>query len=134
MTGKIDIFEDLQCYRVAREFRGKISRLANTLPKVEVFKLKDQIIRASRSVTANIAEGFGRQHPQENLQFCRQARGSLMEVLDHLNVAFDEKYISQDEYATFRKEWFDVKGLLGGYISYLEKRSPRDRKFTDKEK
>ena len=50
----------------------------------------DQLIRATRSITANIAEGHGRYHFQENIQFCRQARGSLTETLDHLICAQDE--------------------------------------------
>lgn len=83
-------FEDLACYQKARKFRKLISNFGKTLPKQEEYRLKDQIIRSSRSVTANIAEGFGRHHHQENAQFCRQARGSLTESLDHLNVALDK--------------------------------------------
>jgi len=57
----------------------------------------DQIIRAKRSVTANIAEGFGRYHFQENIQFCRTARGSLSELLDHMITSFDNLYISEEK-------------------------------------
>jgi four helix bundle protein len=60
------------------------------LPEAEKYNLTNQIIRSSRSVTANIAEGFGRYHFQENIQFCRQARGSLVETLDHLYCCLDE--------------------------------------------
>jgi four helix bundle protein len=73
-----------------------LSQLAKRLPKEEKYRLSDQIIRASRSVTANIAEGFGRFHHQENIQFCRQARGSLMELIDHLSVTLDENYITKE--------------------------------------
>lgn len=127
--GKIDTFEDLECYKEGREFRKSIKKWCKILPKEEEYKLKDQIVRSSRSITANIAEGFGRQHPQENLQFCRLARGSLMEILDHLNVALDDEYMTQQDYDEFRKQWSDVRGLLGGYISYLEKIAPNDKRF-----
>jgi four helix bundle protein len=126
----IDTFEDLECYKAGREFRNSISRWTRTLPKVEEYRLKDQIIRSSRSVTANIAEGFGRHHPQENLQFCRQSRGSLMETLEHLNTAFDEDLLGEEEYQTFRQQWNEVRALLGGYISYLQKLAPKDKRFN----
>jgi len=68
---QIDSFEDLECYRAARSYRRNLARWARTLPKEETYRMKDQVIRSARSITANIAEGFGRHHPQENLQFCR---------------------------------------------------------------
>ncbi len=79
------------------------------------------MIRASRSVTANIAEGHGRYHFQENIQFCRQARGSLYELLDHLTVALDENYISDDIFNIFKNKIFSIVKILNGYISYLKK-------------
>ena len=51
--------------------------------------------RASLSLTNNIAEGHGRYHFQENIQFCRISRGSLMELIDDLNTCIDEKYSEQ---------------------------------------
>jgi four helix bundle protein len=86
-------FKDLEAWKKARELRKEISALSKTFPIEEKYKLSDQIVRAARSVTANIAEGYGRFHYQENIQFCRIARGSLTEVQYHLTVALDEGYI-----------------------------------------
>jgi four helix bundle protein len=55
------------------------------------------MIRASRSPTANIAEGYGRYHFQENIQFCRQARGSLYELIDHVTAALECEYLTHEE-------------------------------------
>ncbi len=88
-------FETLEVWKESRKLRKEISKLVKTFPSVENFRLSDQMIRASRSVSANIAEGHGRYHFQENIQFCRQSRGSLYELLDHLTVALDENYISE---------------------------------------
>ncbi len=85
--------EDLEAWKKGRSFRKEISLLCKKLPKEEKFRLIDQLIRASRSITANIAEGHGRYHYQENIQFCRQARGSLLECKDHLYCALDEGFI-----------------------------------------
>lgn len=73
-------FEELEVYKKARTFRMEISQLCKTLPKDELYKLVDQMKRASCSVTNQITEGFGRFHYQENIQYCRIARGSLDEA------------------------------------------------------
>ena len=85
-----DHFYDLPVYKNCRSFRMKISKIA-LFPKSDEYGLKAQLLNSSRSITANIAEGFGRFHHQENIQFCRQSRGSLTETMDHLITAFDEK-------------------------------------------
>ncbi len=63
---RIKVFEDLEVYQLAREFRKEIYKLAKELPKEERFNLAPQMRRAALSVTNNIAEGFGRYHLQEN--------------------------------------------------------------------
>lgn len=81
-------FEDLEVYKKCRELRIEVSNVVNQhFPEHEKYSLKSQIIKSSRSITANIAEGAGRYHFQENIQFCRISRGSLTETLDHLIVA-----------------------------------------------
>jgi four helix bundle protein len=92
-----------------------------TFPQEEKYKLIDQILRASRSVTANIAEGFGRYHYQEYVQFCRQSRGSLYELMDHFIVARDEGYISNEELLQLKDQIGNSLGMLNGFINYLLK-------------
>lgn len=116
-----ETFEDLEAWKFARSIRIELSELAKTLPKEEKYRLADQIVRASRSVTANIAEGFGRYHYQENIQFCRQARGSLMELIDHLTVTLDENYITKDQFENCREKILKCIKVLNGYIAYLKK-------------
>ena len=79
------------------------------------------MIRASRSITANIAEGYGRFHYQENIQFCRQAKGSLYELVDHVIVAYDEQYIKEEEMDSYKNAIYAVIKKLNGYIKYLQK-------------
>ena len=98
-------FKDLNVWKEARIFKNEISILCKTFPKDENFRLIDQLKRASRSITANIAEGYGRYHFQENIQFCRQARGSLMECLDHLICVSDELYITKDQLDSLEKDY-----------------------------
>ncbi len=113
---------DLEVWKKARVFRNEISKLSTAFPKEEKFKLVDQIVRSSRSVSANIAEGHGRFHFQENIQFCRTARGSLIETYDHLTVALDEGYIDETTFASHNVQYEELIKMLNGYISYLKKR------------
>ena len=114
-------FEDLELYKECRKFRRSVSDFVKTLPKDEKYRLVDQLLRSSRSITANIAEGHGRYHYQENIQFCRQARGSLSETLDHLIYALDEGYIEESRLREFRISYDQCLKLLNGYILYLKK-------------
>jgi len=119
----METFEELECYRLARDLRKELVALAKALPADERFRLTDQLIRAARSITANIAEGFGRFHYQENLQFCRMARGSLSECLDHLNAALDEHLVEEGRYERAREDVQHVWKVLNGYIAYLDRAS-----------
>ena len=114
-------FEDLEVWKECRILRNQVATLVKKFPPEEKYRLTDQLIRASRSTTANIAEGHGRYHYQENSQFCRHARGSLSEVLDHLICALDEKYITESQLTGFREQIDKCLKLLNGYIAYLQK-------------
>ena len=94
-------------------------------PKEEKYRLSDQLIRASRSITANIAEGHGRYHFQENIQFCRIARGSLSECLDHLVCAFDCGFIEKEKLADYKKQIDEINRILNGYITFLRRQKSK---------
>lgn len=119
MTQDTRTFESLDVWQAARKLRQDISALVRPFPSTEKLRLSDQMLRASRSVTANIAEGYGRYHYQEDMQFCRQARGSLFELLDHFSVCHDEGYVTQKQFDDARIHVIHVIKLLNGYIGYL---------------
>jgi four helix bundle protein len=113
-------FENLDAWKLGREYKQKLKSVCSTFPKNEEYRLKDQIIRSSRSITANIAEGWGRYHFQENIQFCRQSRGSLTETLDHLIEAFDSGYLNEEKLAELRNEYDRLLQVLNGYIAFFK--------------
>ena len=119
MAASLRSFEDLECWKAATQVRRFVIGLVKKFPDKEKFALSNDMTRAARSATHNIAEGFGRFHFQENVQFCRQSRGSLDEVLDQLITAFDEKYITEDEYKRGKELVDKSLALLNGYINYL---------------
>jgi len=120
------VLEDLNVWIKCRELKNKLSKVARELPAEEKYRLTDQLIRASRSITNNIAEGYGRFHFQENIQFLRQSRGSLYECKDHLYCALDDGYISMEKFNLLKEECSICLKILNGYIKYL-----KDRKLTE---
>lgn len=123
----IRTFEDLDVWKVCRDLRSQIATIARTFPKEEQYRLQDQLIRASRSVTANLAEGYGRFHYTENIQFARQARGSLYEIIDHLTVAQEEKLISDETFTLVREGVLRAVSVVNGFIRYLSKAKTSSR-------
>ncbi len=95
--------------------------LVKSYPKEEKYSIVDNMMRAARSTTQNIAEGFGRFHYRENLQFCRISRGSLFELTDDLITSLDEGFISKEDYDLGREKITNALALLNGYISYLNR-------------
>jgi four helix bundle protein len=119
-------FEDLEVYQVAREFRKMMYRIAGRLPEEEKFALASQIRRAAVSLTNNIAEGHGRFHFLDQIKFMLQARGSLEELLDDLNVYTDENYFSEDQIQKLKSAGWRVHKLINGYIRFLRGRTGAD--------
>ena len=78
-------FEDLELYKACRKFRQDISNVVRTFPKDEKHRLVDQLLRCSRSITANIAEGHGRYHFQENIQSADRQEAHFQ---NHLNIYY----------------------------------------------
>ncbi|MEI9866551.1 MAG: four helix bundle protein [Limisphaerales bacterium] len=115
-------FEDLEVYRAAREFRKAMYAVTRKLPAQEKFELASQIRRAAVSLTNNIAEGHGRHHFLDQIKFQLQARGSLTELIDDLNICSDEKYLPPDEIVELKKQATAVHQLINGYIRYLRER------------
>jgi four helix bundle protein len=113
--------EDFELYKSAREFRKKVYDLIKRLPKEEIYVLAPQMRRAALSISNNIAEGHGRWHFQESIQYCRVSRGSVEEVIDDLNVCLDEKYFDESEIVQLKAESDNLIERINGYISYLKK-------------
>jgi four helix bundle protein len=87
------------------------------LPKNE-YELVDNMKRAVRSTTRNIAEGFGRHHFQETMQYTRISRGSMQETWDDLITCFEAGYIEMDVYKRVEQEITKSLALINGYIAY----------------
>ena len=115
-------FTSLRCWQSCREVKLFIyNKIIPQLPQEEKHNLNFQVRKSARSITANIAEGAGRYHYQEAIQFLRISRGSLDELLDDLIFCYDMHYISSDLYDEGKEKIKIAKAGLNGFIHYNEK-------------
>ncbi len=118
--GKIEKFEDILAWRKARSLNKAIHKITNNSRFSKDFSLKDQIRRASVSIMANIAEGFGRRSKKEFANFLNMAHGSAAEVQCHLYIALDQEYINKKTFEILYKEVYEVSKIIQGFMRYLK--------------
>lgn len=112
-------YTELECWKYAIYFASFIYKLTVDFPTSEQYGLVSQIRRCAVSIPSNIAEGSGRQHDKETIQFLSIARGSLYEIETQIYLSFDLGFLSDENL----KECLDSVEILGklinGYIRYL---------------
>lgn len=113
--------DDFELYSSARQFRRKVYQLIRQLPVEEKYCLGSQMRRAALSVTNNIAEGHGRWHYQENIHFCRIARGSIDELIDDFNACLDESYARNELIQELKEDAKQLIARINSYIAYLRR-------------
>jgi four helix bundle protein len=125
-------FTSLDAWKKARLIKLFFySEVVPLLPVEEKFNLNLQIRKASISGTANIAEGYGRYHYQEGIQFYRISRGSVYELKDHLISCYDLNYIDKDIFDKGHTLIEDAKVTLNGYIKYVKAQIGTEIKKAD---
>lgn len=118
-------FIDLEVWKKARLLRNNICNLTKSFPNDEKYRLSDQIIRSSRSIGNNIAEGHGRFHYADAAKFLINARGSVAETVDHLVIALDNNFIDELIFESFRHDCEECMKMINGYINYLRKQGDK---------
>ncbi|MFP4344767.1 MAG: four helix bundle protein [Anaerolineales bacterium] len=122
MTKQYGGFRELVAWQKARQLMLFVHQeVIPLLPAEERWDLTSQIRRSSKSVMANVAEGYGRYYYQETIRFCYIARGSLEETYSHLITALDLNYIPPLVYSRGEEIIQEVDRLLNGYIAYLKR-------------
>jgi len=90
-------YRGLEVWQVGMDLVEEIYRLTTNLPDTEKYGLISQLRRATTSIPANIAEGYGRTHRGDYLRHLSIARGSLMEIETHLMIAVRLKQLERDD-------------------------------------
>ena len=114
---------DLIVWQKAMDLVEAVYGATSSFPREETYGLTSQIRRAVVSVPANIAEGQGRRLTKEYLYFLANARGSLLELDTHLEIALRLHYLSQDKYSGLRSQLQEVTKILNGLMRSVEESS-----------
>jgi four helix bundle protein len=129
--GKIERFEDIECWKKARELTSLVYAASSDNKLARDYGLRDQLRRASVSILSNIAEGFERDGDKEFLQFLSLAKGSCGEVRAQLYVALDQHYITNEEFKLLRERAVEISRMLSGMMNYLRQSEMRGRKYRE---
>ncbi len=113
-------FEDLKVWQDARSFVVMIYKLTTKKNFQKDFGMRDQIQRASVSIINNIAEGFERDNNKEFIKFLLYSKGSAGEVRSLIYIAYDLKYITEEEFNTAFNDSLNIISQLSKFISYLK--------------
>lgn len=114
-------FEDLQVFKRAYRVSLEIHKVSLKFPKYEQFVLADQIRRSSKSICANVAEGFAKQKSSaEFKRFIQMAIGSADETRVWLRYCFDLNYINEVDWQRWRNEYEEIAKMLVGLGSSLK--------------
>jgi four helix bundle protein len=113
---KIVSFTDLDVWKEGHKLVIMVYKNTGQFPNSETYSLVDQMRRAATSVTANIAEGFGRQTYKEKLQFYYMSQGSLTELKNFLLIARDLDYLKQMDFDTLAKQANLTHKILQGFL------------------
>lgn len=120
-------FDELEVWQKANGFLMKIYDIVQDFPREEQCLLIKQLLSAAASIGANIAEGFGRYHYQENIQFLRMARGSAAESKNHLIVAFQRNYITEELYKSLAEETRIIRLMINKSIKITQSQIQKEK-------
>lgn len=118
-------YRDLKVYQLAYKLAMDIFRESKAFPKEEKYALTDQIRRSSRSVAANIAEGFRkRQYPKMFLSKLADSDGETAETQVWLDFARDCEYLTTEKHDELLAKYEEVGRMLGAMMTMPEKFIP----------
>lgn len=121
MEGQIKHFTDLEAWKVSHVLVLIIYKITNEFPREEKFGLISQLRRAASSITANIAEGWGRYYFADKVRFYYQARGSNCEVQNFIILARELKYIAPESYLELKNKTTESFQLINGLIRSIQR-------------
>ncbi|MBN1384569.1 MAG: four helix bundle protein [Elusimicrobia bacterium] len=109
-------FEELPVWKLSIELSKEIYKISLNKNFRKDFVLKNQICRASISISSNIAEGFERASKKEFIQFLYIAKGSAAEVRTQLYLAFELNYIIRQDFENLLRKSKIISQQLGAFI------------------
>lgn len=119
--------EELNIYKLADEISDSIWELADAWTYFQKDTIGKQLVRSADSISANIAEGYGRYFFKENRNFCYYSRGSLLETKNWLGKAHRRKIIKEEAYTDLISRLDGLHKSLNAYINYITTQSVKQK-------
>lgn len=116
-------FEEMPVWQKSMDLAVRIFHLTEKLPRKEDYGLTSQIRDSSLSVSGNIAEGFGRKHTKDKLNFYYNSRGSLAETKNHLIYGQKVGYFSESQFEEHSSLISDIWKELNSLVNSLSKKT-----------
>ncbi|MER3375080.1 MAG: four helix bundle protein [Allomuricauda sp.] len=126
---KIEKFEDLEIWTLARNVNKEIFNLITTSNLAKDFALRDQMNRSSGSIMDNIAEGFERNGNREFIQFLSISKASCGELRSQLYRCLDREYIEKSQYEDILGQLVTISKKISVFISYLISSDKKGMKY-----
>lgn len=114
-------YKELKVWQKSMDLVVDIYKTINNLPQIEKYALSDQIRRCAVSIPSNIAEGAGRNHTKEFIQFLSISLGSLYELQTQLEIAQRVGYISNIN--NLESKTLEIEKMLNALISSIKRQS-----------
>jgi len=118
IMGYIYSFENLDVWKIAKDFVIKLYRITNNFPDCEKFGIILQIRRSAVSVASNLAEGNSRTTNKDQAHFTQMAYGSMMEIVCQLIISKELGYLSQNDYDLLREKAEEITNKLNALKKY----------------
>lgn len=114
-------YQELDVWKISMQLVQEIYKLTKEYPREELYNLTSQTKRAAVSIPSNIAEGIGRNHKKDTIQFLYVARGSLYELQTLLELALMNSVINHSQVEHVSIILVQNLKVLNGFINYMEK-------------
>jgi four helix bundle protein len=111
---------ELEVWKHSRTLVSEIYSITKKFPQTELFGITNQMRRSAISVPSNIAEGCGRNHKKDSIQFFYIARGSIYELETQVYLCFDQNYIDEKNLNNILNTITTCKKLINGFIKYYD--------------
>lgn len=121
MPEKINSYEDLDVYKKLCTLHLEVHNSTMVFPEFEKYELASQLRRSSNSAPANLAEGWNNKHINIYLEGINRAQGEIRETKHHLSISFKKKYLSEEKFNYFVKEYDYCGKMLTCLKRSLEK-------------
>jgi|TARA_R110002033_G_scaffold156657_1_gene192888 four helix bundle protein len=127
---KVERFEDLEIWQLAREISNKVHQIFETTSLGDNYALRNQMDKSSGSIMDNISEGFERNGNREFIQFLSIAKASCGELRSQLYRVLDRNHIDKASFEALYEMVLLESKKISSFINYLSRSEYKGSKFN----